>query len=63
MVLRERWQALQDVHDFHAMLQDLGAGRAQAFRLVGHDDRRLSSRNRQLPNRSCQRAQQPRCRS
>ena len=37
VVLRERWQALQDVHDFHAMLQDLGAGRAQAFRLVGHD--------------------------
>ena len=35
--LRERWQALQDVHDFYAMLQDLGVGRVQAFRLVGHD--------------------------
>ena len=35
--LRDRWQALQDVHDFHAMLQELGAGRVQAFRLVGDD--------------------------
>jgi putative hemin transport protein len=36
-VLRDRWQALQDVHDFHAMLLELGAGRVQAFRLVGDD--------------------------
>ena len=36
-VLRDRWQALQDVHDFHAMLHELGAGRVQAFRLVGDD--------------------------
>jgi putative hemin transport protein len=35
--LRDRWQALQDVHDFHAMLQDLGAGRVQALRLIGED--------------------------
>lgn len=37
VVLRDRWRALQDVHDFHAMLQELGAGRVQAFRLVGDD--------------------------
>jgi len=37
VVLRDRWLALQDVHDFHAMLQELGAGRLQAFRLVGDD--------------------------
>lgn len=36
-VLRERWQALQDVHDFRDMLIELGAGRLQAFRLVGED--------------------------
>ena len=35
--LRERWQALQDVHDFRDMLIDLGVGRRQAFRLVGGD--------------------------
>lgn len=35
--LRDRWQALQDVHDFHAMLHDLGAGRVQALRLIGED--------------------------
>ena len=35
--LRDRWQALQDVHDFHAMLQEFDAGRVQAFRLVGDD--------------------------
>ncbi len=35
--LRERWQALQDVHDFRDMLIDLGVGRRQAFRLVGED--------------------------
>ncbi|WP_340119544.1 ChuX/HutX family heme-like substrate-binding protein [Pelagibius sp. 7325] len=35
--LRDRWQALQDVHDFRAMLVDLGVGRLQAFRLVGED--------------------------
>ncbi|RMF11443.1 MAG: hemin-degrading factor [Alphaproteobacteria bacterium] len=37
VTLRDRWLALQDVHDFHAMLQELGAGRVQAFRLVGDD--------------------------
>ena len=35
--LRQRWQALQDVHDFRGMLIDLGVGRLQAFRLVGGD--------------------------
>ncbi|WP_282605992.1 hemin-degrading factor [Pelagibius sp. Alg239-R121] len=35
--LRKRWRELQDVHDFHAMLKDLGVGRVQAFRLVGED--------------------------
>ena len=35
--LRQRWLALQDVHDFHAMLGDLGVGRVQAMRLVGDD--------------------------
>jgi putative hemin transport protein len=35
--LRDRWQALQDVHDFRDMLIELGAGRRQAFRLVGED--------------------------
>ncbi|WP_193369041.1 hemin-degrading factor [Pelagibius marinus] len=35
--LRERWEALQDVHDFREMLIDLGAGRLQAFRLAGGD--------------------------
>ena len=35
--LRRRWEALQDVHDFHGMLQEAGAGRQQAFRLVGRD--------------------------
>src|SRR3546814_191500 len=36
-VLRQRWQALQDVHDFRDMLIELGTGRLQAFRLVGED--------------------------
>jgi putative hemin transport protein len=36
-VLRDRWQALRDVHDFHGLLNDLGVGRLQAFRLVGED--------------------------
>lgn len=36
-MLRDRWQALQDVHDFHSMLRDLGVGRLQAFRQVGDD--------------------------
>jgi putative hemin transport protein len=36
-VLRGRWEALQDVHEFFGMLQDLGAAREQAFRLVGRD--------------------------
>ncbi|GAB5467724.1 MAG: hemin-degrading factor [Rhodospirillales bacterium] len=35
--LRRRWEDLQDVHDFHAMLQDLGCARRQAFRLIGAD--------------------------
>ena len=35
--LRERWLALRDVHDFHNMLRAVGAGRTQAFRLVGED--------------------------
>ena len=35
--LRQRWQALQDVHDFRDMLIELGVGRLQAFRLVGED--------------------------
>lgn len=35
--LRKRWEALKDVHDFHAMLKDLGVGRVQALRLVGRD--------------------------
>lgn len=35
--LRERWLALKDVHDFNTMLRALGAGRVQAFRLVGED--------------------------
>ena len=35
--LRDRWRALQDVHDFRDMLIDLGVGRLQAFRLVGDD--------------------------
>ena len=35
--LRGRWEALQDVHEFFGMLQDLGAAREQAFRLVGRD--------------------------
>lgn len=36
-VLRDRWIALQDVHDFYAMLQELGVGRVQALRLVGEE--------------------------
>jgi putative hemin transport protein len=36
-LLRDRWQALQDVHDFRDMLDTLGAGRVQALRLVGED--------------------------
>lgn len=36
-VLRQRWQALQDVHDFRGMLLNLGVGRLQAFRLIGGD--------------------------
>lgn len=36
-VLRKRWCELQDVHDFHAMLKDVGVGRTQAFRLVGEE--------------------------
>ncbi|MEX0922420.1 MAG: ChuX/HutX family heme-like substrate-binding protein [Rhodovibrionaceae bacterium] len=35
--LRARWETLNDVHDFHGMLQDLGVERQQAFRLVGED--------------------------
>lgn len=33
--LRANWAALQDVHDFFAMLKDFGVAREQAFRLVG----------------------------
>ncbi len=35
--LRDRWLALKDVHDFHALLKDLGVARVQALRLVGKD--------------------------
>lgn len=35
--LRTRWAALKDVHDFRAMLIDLGVGRIQALRLVGDE--------------------------
>ena len=35
--LRGRWEALQDVHDFFGMLQEVGAAREQAFRLIGGD--------------------------
>ena len=41
VALRERWRALQDTHDFHAMLQELGVGRVQALRLVSEDAARL----------------------
>ena len=33
--LRRRWRALEDPHDFQAMLEDLGAARVQALRLAG----------------------------
>ncbi len=33
--LRGGWDALEDVHDFFALLRNSGAGRAQAFRLAG----------------------------
>ena len=33
--LRRRWRALEDPHDFHAMLKDLGMARVQALRLAG----------------------------
>lgn len=36
-LLRTRWAALQDVHDFHALLHDVGVGRVQALRLAGTD--------------------------
>lgn len=35
--LRARWSALQDTHDFFAMLRKAGAGRLQALRLAGPD--------------------------
>lgn len=35
--LRARWLELGDVHRFHGLLKDLGAGREQAFRLAGED--------------------------
>lgn len=35
--LRAHWAALKDVHHFHGMLQEFGAGRLQALRLVGGD--------------------------
>lgn len=34
-LLRHRWATLQDVHDFHSMLNAAGARRVQAFRLIG----------------------------
>ncbi|MEX2617242.1 MAG: ChuX/HutX family heme-like substrate-binding protein [Alphaproteobacteria bacterium] len=37
VVLRDRWLGLRDVHDFHAMLDEVGTGRMQALRLVGRD--------------------------
>ena len=36
-MLQRRWCELQDVHDFHAMLKEVGVGRTQSFRLVGED--------------------------
>ena len=33
--LRRRWRALEDPHDFHAMLTDLDTARVQALRLAG----------------------------
>ena len=33
--LRRRWRALEDPHDFHAMLKDLDTARVQALRLAG----------------------------
>ncbi|MEO1190560.1 MAG: ChuX/HutX family heme-like substrate-binding protein [Pseudomonadota bacterium] len=44
--LRQRWEDLQDVHDFHAMLKTLGCARRQAFRLVGTDFARPLSNDR-----------------
>ena len=35
--LRQDWLALEDVHDFQALLERHGAGRVQALRLVGKD--------------------------
>ena len=35
--LRKHWLALQDVHDFMALLRDFGVARQQALRLVGSD--------------------------
>lgn len=35
--LRQDWLALQDVHDYHAMLRKHKCGRQQALRLVGED--------------------------
>ena len=32
--LRDRWLSLQDTHDFHSMLHELGAGRVQALRMM-----------------------------
>ncbi|MCP5433635.1 MAG: hemin-degrading factor [Alphaproteobacteria bacterium] len=41
--LLDHWAALQDTHDFHAMLQEVGAGRLQAMRLAaGVFTRRLA---------------------
>jgi len=36
-MLRRRWQALQDTHEFHPLLHELRVGRVQALRLVGSD--------------------------
>ncbi|MCY3701641.1 MAG: hemin-degrading factor [Rhodospirillales bacterium] len=32
--LLTRWSSLEDTHDFHGMLQELGIGRVQAFQMV-----------------------------
>lgn len=36
-LLRRRWSALRDTHEFFPMLRDLDLGRPQALRLVGHE--------------------------
>jgi putative hemin transport protein len=57
-LLRARWRALRNVHDFHAMLDEVGAARVQAFRLVGGElARRVdSSAFRTVLERAAERA-------